>query len=263
MCSNLSLTYNGTQYYMLQTHFHSPSEHSIGGGYFSAEAHLVHRSASGALLVIGLFLQEAAESFTPSNNSYLDVFWDAAGPDTIAGITTDVTNFRKSLNPYASFLPGRQTHYVYNGSLTTPPCYESVQWLVYDQPVMISTDDLYIIRKAIAALPHTLVSAAGNNNRVPSRPLNGRSVKMYLGDGVCSTTSTVTSDDDEGCGGCDSSQTTAALAIAVVSLCVAVGSLVSLYFMWRQMKSWQSQMQTTSASAPTSNALASVEMTKA
>lgn len=64
-----------------------------------------------------------------------------------------------------ALLLARTTQYLYNGSLTTPPCSESVQWVVFDQPVTISRDDLRLIRGAIGALPHTYVSDAGNNNR--------------------------------------------------------------------------------------------------
>ena len=226
---------------MLQAHFHSPSEHSIGGGYFAAEAHLVHKSAAGNLLVLGIFMQEAVKSFTPNNNTFLNVFWDAAGANTIAGITTDIEDFETPLNPYDTFLPGRQTHYVYSGSLTTPPCTEGVQWLVFDQPVMISPDDIYIIRKAISTLPHTIVSASGNNNRYPVQSLNGRDVKLFLGDGVCDTSAT--DEDDDNDGNNDSRHNaTAALAIAIAALIVAVVSLGALIFVVFELRSKGEQM---------------------
>jgi len=37
-----------------------------------------------------------------------------------------------------SLLPDSGTYYRYYGSLTTPPCYETVLWTVYQQPVVIS-----------------------------------------------------------------------------------------------------------------------------
>uniref|UniRef100_K1S2Z6 Carbonic anhydrase 6 n=1 Tax=Magallana gigas TaxID=29159 RepID=K1S2Z6_MAGGI len=45
----------------------------------------------------------------------------------------------------ADVLPYDQRFYTYPGSLTTPPCYESVQWIVYKCPIKVS-------RKAFKAL---------------------------------------------------------------------------------------------------------------
>lgn len=33
-----------------------------------------------------------------------------------------------------------QSFYTYNGSLTTPPCYEVVSWVVMSEPVYLSND---------------------------------------------------------------------------------------------------------------------------
>lgn len=38
----------------------------------------------------------------------------------------------------ADVLPFDQRFYTYPGSLTTPPCYESVQWIVYKCPIKVS-----------------------------------------------------------------------------------------------------------------------------
>lgn len=38
----------------------------------------------------------------------------------------------------ADVLPYDQRFYTYPGSLTTPPCYESVQWIVYKCPIKVS-----------------------------------------------------------------------------------------------------------------------------
>ena len=37
-----------------------------------------------------------------------------------------------------SLLPDSETYYRYPGSLTTPPCYESVVWTIFRQSVIIS-----------------------------------------------------------------------------------------------------------------------------
>ncbi|WAR12037.1 CAHZ-like protein [Mya arenaria] len=48
----------------------------------------------------------------------------------------------KTFNP-ASLLPGNiNSYWTYHGSLTTPPCYESVQWIVLRQPTQYSPKQL-------------------------------------------------------------------------------------------------------------------------
>ena len=38
----------------------------------------------------------------------------------------------------AGFLPASKSYWTYEGSLTTPPLYESVTWILFKQPVEIS-----------------------------------------------------------------------------------------------------------------------------
>lgn len=186
-CSNLYLTYGTGTFYLQQIHFHSPSEHSIGGGYYAAEAHMVHvNPETSQKLVLGVFMQEAAfDNMAPSNNSFLNLLWTAGGQATLRGEEVVVEELVSSaapgaalslFNPYTAFLPARSTHYQYNGSLTVPPCSENVQWIVFDEAVPISRDDLSILRSAIGALKTAKLSSSGNSNRVPSQPVNGRSV---------------------------------------------------------------------------------------
>ena len=47
------ITLGGTRYDLLQFHFHHGSEHTLGGVRLPMELHLVHRSARGALAVVG------------------------------------------------------------------------------------------------------------------------------------------------------------------------------------------------------------------
>lgn len=176
-------------------HFHSPSEHSIGSGYFAAEIHMLHTSIkSGRRLAIGIFLSATNEAFMPSNSA-LEMLWNSGGDNITHGIET-VVHSDVSFSPYAQLLPGSAARYMYNGSLTAPPCNESVQWMVFNDPVTISKQDLQMIRAATSAFPNnSAVTRNGNNNRFPERPLNGRSV-YYVPDEVnvqCKTTGVITS----------------------------------------------------------------------
>jgi carbonic anhydrase len=198
-CSNLKVVYENTSYTFLQYHFHSPSEHTVAGAYFSAEAHMVHKSAAGKLLVIGVFLQEAQSSFPLPNNSFLNIVW---GGRSIRDISMNKSYVHDvAVNPYTSFTPGSLKQFVYEGSLTTPPCSEHVQWLVYTEPVFISSDDIRILRGAAAAFKWgNALSGAGDNNR-PVQPLNGRVVKMSTGMPEASTDDNSSHEDEKGYSG--------------------------------------------------------------
>ncbi|KAG7568330.1 Alpha carbonic anhydrase domain [Arabidopsis thaliana x Arabidopsis arenosa] len=43
---------NGTEYNLLQLHWHSPSEHTINGRRFALELHMVHESKNGSMAVV-------------------------------------------------------------------------------------------------------------------------------------------------------------------------------------------------------------------
>ena len=79
VCKNFQVTHEGVVYTLLQMHFHSPSEHTVGFGYSDAEIHLVHKSDSGKYLVVGVFLDERESSIEGSNNVFLNRLWTAAG----------------------------------------------------------------------------------------------------------------------------------------------------------------------------------------
>ena len=51
------LEMNGTQYLLQQIHWHSPSEHTINGNKLALEAHLVHETPSGQIIVVGILYQ--------------------------------------------------------------------------------------------------------------------------------------------------------------------------------------------------------------
>lgn len=245
LCSNLYVNYNNSQYNLLQIHFHSPSEHTIGGGYFDAEVHLVHKNAvTGKLLVVGVLLEATAIKYTtPSNNTFLNTLWTAGGTSTLAGSSVLVqSSSNLMLSPYETFLPARPTHYSYNGSLTVPPCSEPVTWLLYDEPVRMSQSDYFMLRSASAVLKTNVLSASGNSNRYPTMPRNNR-VVYYIGGGMQSSLTACTSlcdqddttrvndddNDDSADGGSSRRLGIVALAVAIMSMTLSVFLSFGLY----------------------------------
>lgn len=118
------ITIDGKQYKLIQFHFHTPSEHSVNGKHTDMEVHLVHQAADGTLAVIGVLMQGKGKP------GVFDEVMKAAPKGPGAGNVT-------VLNPLA-LLPGTAHYYRYEGSLTTPPCSETVVWTVLKQPLAVS-----------------------------------------------------------------------------------------------------------------------------
>ena len=116
---------DGVPFTLLQFHFHTPSEHTLGGAAYPMEYHLVHRNEAGELAVVGVMVQWGEE------NQTLKAIFDQL-PDN--GATVEGTH---PLDP-AELLPPNRTMVRYNGSLTTPPCSEKVRWHVMLTPMQLS-----------------------------------------------------------------------------------------------------------------------------
>jgi carbonic anhydrase len=144
-----TLTLDGTTYELLQFHAHAPSEHTVDGADYAAEIHLVHRAEDQQLAVLGIFVEEGPEAH-PALDGWIQ------GRDTTLSVNA------------GRLLPDRQSYYTYEGSLTTPPCSEIVRWVVMDQPIQASAEQLETLR------------AQHEGNDRPVQPLNDRQL-VYVG----------------------------------------------------------------------------------
>lgn len=117
-------------YELLQFHFHAPSEHHVNGKTFPMEVHFVHKDTrSDALGVLGAFLVPGR-----TNASFAGLA--AAFPSTTGKeIAVD------DVDPNG-LLPASLGYWTYEGSLTTPPCTENVDWMVAMQPVEVDEADI-------------------------------------------------------------------------------------------------------------------------
>jgi carbonic anhydrase len=138
-------------YVFKQMHFHHTSEHSVDGKLSPMEAHFVHEGPGGKLLVLGVLINEGAA------NPEIAKLWTAApqkeGKAT-AGGTID----------FAKLVPTQSDFYRYSGSLTTPPCSEIVEWVVFREPITASKEQI-----------ETFARLYPVNNR-PVQSLNGRAI---------------------------------------------------------------------------------------
>lgn len=133
------LMLDGTAYKLLQVHFHRPSEHLIGGKNFPMEAHFVHRAESGGLAVIGVLMATGRPN--RAFHQIASVMPEKEGPEV---------KLESRIDPHA-LLPLRHGYYRYSGSLTTPPCSETVQWLVMASPIHVAEADVASFAKLYPA----------------------------------------------------------------------------------------------------------------
>jgi carbonic anhydrase len=117
-------------YQLNQFHFHHPSEHLVGGKRFAMEAHFVHTGAGGGLAVVGVLV--AAGHANGVFNKITSTMPAAEGPPVPADSGIDPRGL----------LPARRDYYRYEGSLTTPPCSETVDWLLLADPIEAAEADI-------------------------------------------------------------------------------------------------------------------------
>ena len=143
------------KFQLAQFHFHwgsdssRGSEHRVNGHMYASELHLVHANleqyptvpeamqGDNGLCVLGVFLKPGK-----AHKGFQRVI-DLAKRIPYNGDTTEVVG---GYDP-SILLPEDQSKYwTYSGSLTTPPCWESVNWVVFKDPIEVSEDQLNELR---------------------------------------------------------------------------------------------------------------------
>jgi carbonic anhydrase len=121
------LSVRGVSYDLVQFHFHAHSEHRLAGHFAPLEVHLVHRNASGALAVIGVLIEQGAQ------NAALESVFANLPKQSGTTLHLDQSSFDAT-----ELLPEAFESFHYDGSLTTPPCSEGVNWHVLAAPLQAS-----------------------------------------------------------------------------------------------------------------------------
>lgn len=124
-----SVTIEGKEYELKQYHFHTPSEHRINDELSAMEMHLVHQSDDGQYAVVALMIEPG------QTNSEMAKVWSNISEKG------NRKQGEKMVNA-ANFLPENQNYYQYTGSFTTPPCTEGVSWVLFDQPIEASKQQI-------------------------------------------------------------------------------------------------------------------------
>lgn len=157
----------GETYFLKQFHFHSPSEHTLNGGAFPIEMHLVHKTADESkAAVVGVFIREGAE------NAALASVWAHLPAEESPYVLNE--HGEKVYTPQdtgesislAALLPAEALFFRYEGSLTTPPCTSGILWSVLQTPIEMSAEQIAQFTRIME----------GNNR--PLQDLNARTLQV-------------------------------------------------------------------------------------
>ncbi|WP_347551393.1 carbonic anhydrase family protein [Pseudalkalibacillus hwajinpoensis] len=147
-----SIELQGEEYTLQQLHFHIPSENTMNGDHFAMEAHLVHENEAGDLAVLGLLIEEGDE-----NPILAEVFSNIPAQNNDEELSSNIK--------LDSLLPEEKSTFRYSGSLTTPPCSEGVSWIILEEAIELSEEQIEAFSERF---PH--------GNARGTQPLNSREV---------------------------------------------------------------------------------------
>jgi carbonic anhydrase len=134
---------------LLQYHFHHPSEHLVEGEGLAMEAHLMHQNVeTNDIGVVGvLFVHGACEC----DVAQLATAFPARADMEVVVASVDVNGL----------LPATLGYWYYDGSLTTPPSTENVDWMLAMESLEVAEADI----AKFAALYPTNARAIKPSNR--------------------------------------------------------------------------------------------------
>ncbi|CAK8571441.1 unnamed protein product [Lathyrus sativus] len=159
-----SININGTNYFLRQAHWHSPSEHTINGRRYDMEVHMVHESSKrkgkSKIAVVGLLYKIGRPNpLLTKLSKYVKAMVDIEAERSIGAIDPSKIKF-----------DGKK-YYRYIGSLTIPPCTEGVIWTIDKNIRSVSRAQIKLFREA--------VHDHAERNVRPIQLLNKREIQFY------------------------------------------------------------------------------------
>lgn len=167
-----------------QLHFHwgdidtKGSEHLYNRMAYPLEMHIVNfnskygnltqaASQPDGLAVLGFWFK-----LSDNDNAHFTSLLNHLNEIQYGDATVDVTDV--VLNDLV--IPTLDRYYRYKGSLTTPPCFESITWSVFEEPILLSGKQLSLFRKLYEEpMDHSGNHKISKNFR-PVQALNSRTI---------------------------------------------------------------------------------------
>lgn len=126
----------GRHYELEYFELYRPSAERVGGQASDMAVHFHHRDAEGQRAIVAVLLDVGVQS-----HPLIDVLW-ASLPLERGGQYTPAAAI-----DLASLLPESRAHYLFMGSLVTPPCTEGVLWAVMKEPLHLSAAQLEVFNR--------------------------------------------------------------------------------------------------------------------
>jgi len=176
------------KYCLNHLHFHwgvtsdEGSEHTIDDKRYPLELHIVHCLGNMSLtqacnrpkgLAVLGFMFEITEEDNPAYTPFIDAMKNVKYKGEEEKVKTNPGLTLESLLP-STLDTG---FFYYSGSLTTPPCSEVVQWMVFSDTVPISENQMSVFRDLNRCSGKGCVESMSGNWR-PIQPTNDR--KVYI-----------------------------------------------------------------------------------
>lgn len=134
--AGMSARIRGVTYELVFFRLHRPAQERIEGRVYEMSAHFHHRAADGRMAVVAVMLAGANEPH-PGLQALLNNLPLEPGDDYAPATTLDLS----------AMLPASPAHYLYTGSLTTPPCTEGVMQVVMKEPVAVAWEQISVFRR--------------------------------------------------------------------------------------------------------------------
>jgi carbonic anhydrase len=152
--AGMGVEIRGQRYELEHLQFHRPSVERVGGQASAMTVHFHHRAADGRIAIVAVLLERGEMPHPLVQTLWNSLPLERGGHYMPASATIDP----------ATLIPADASHYLYLGSLVTPPCTEGVTWVVMKSALTLSDDQLAIFGRLYP------------RNARPLQPRNGRIV---------------------------------------------------------------------------------------
>lgn len=133
-----SITFNEEDYSLTTINLHVPSEHKIQGKQYDGELQLNFESKEKKNLIIAVMIEKGEKNYALDQVS-----------NEISKLKNNKKEQTKEPISTLALIPQNRDYFAYQGSFTTPPTTEGVQWLVMKNTITVDKNQLKDLKKVL------------------------------------------------------------------------------------------------------------------